>query len=289
VEKLRRDILWLGYSRIIVRMDNKPAIVALLHGVLKALKVDLVDQAMPDHPPAYDSKANGSIENAVKQVQGILRTHLSCLQNRLQCKVPGNHPLMAWMVEHAAWTLTIRQRGRDGRTAYEHLKGRPFHKRMVGIGEICFAKLSKRAVSRAEMPKLAPRWTTAVFLGYHKETHEYIFHARGRIIRSRALQRVPPNARWSMRALEEVRASPYSLHRRPDEEAVIVPDPSLAAEQERRERELIRRDVALKRSDFEKHGYTGDVCHATTQYGSATTTTRPTAIRPRAEQDFVKP
>jgi len=99
-----------------------------------------------------------------------------------------------------------------------------------------------------------------VFLGYHRETHEYVFHARGRVIRSRALQRVPANARSSMRAPEEVRASPYSMYRKPDEDAVIVPDPSLAAEQERRARELVRRDIALKRSDFEKHGYTGDGC-----------------------------
>ena len=119
VEKLRRDIIWLGYRRIIVRTDNEPAIVALLHGVLQTLKIDVVDQAMPDHPPAYDSKANGGIENAVRQVQGILRTHLSCLQSRLQCRIPADHPLMAWLVQHAAWTLTIRSRGKDGRTAYE--------------------------------------------------------------------------------------------------------------------------------------------------------------------------
>ena len=243
MEKLRRDMVWLGYRRVIVRTDNEPAIVALLHGVLKALKVDVIDQAMPDHPPAYDSKANGSIENAVRQVQGILRSHLSCLQGRLGCRIPGDHPIMAWMVQHAAWTLTIRQRGKDGRTAYERLKGRPFHKRMVGIGEVCLAKLSKRAVALAEIPKLAPRWTAAVFLGYSRETHEYVFHSHGRVIKSRALQRVRQNVRWNLRALEEIKATPYSLHRQPHEGEVIVRDPSMAAEQELKAREAERRDI----------------------------------------------
>ena len=91
---------------------------------------------------------------------------------------------------------------------------------MVGLGEVCLAKLSKRAVAQADVPKLAPRWTTAVFLGYSRDTHEYFFHARGRVIKSRALQRVPLASRWSMKALEEVHATPYSAHRRQLEEAV---------------------------------------------------------------------
>ncbi len=73
-EKLRGDILWLGYSRVLLKSDNEPAILALLAAVLKALKVEVLDQAAPDHPPPYDSRANGSVENAVRQMQGLLRT-----------------------------------------------------------------------------------------------------------------------------------------------------------------------------------------------------------------------
>ena len=77
VEKIRRDVLWLGYSRIVLKCDGEPAIVAVVREVLKALKVDVVDQAAQVTPPPYDSQANGSVENAVKQVQGLLRT-LKC-------------------------------------------------------------------------------------------------------------------------------------------------------------------------------------------------------------------
>ena len=34
-EKLRRDVLWFGYSRVIVKTDNEPAIKAVLNELLK--------------------------------------------------------------------------------------------------------------------------------------------------------------------------------------------------------------------------------------------------------------
>jgi hypothetical protein len=65
---------------VILRSDNEPAIIELLRETLKDLKVDTVEQAAEEHPPAYDSKANGSVENAVKLVQGLLRTVKFCLE-----------------------------------------------------------------------------------------------------------------------------------------------------------------------------------------------------------------
>ena len=59
---------------MLLKSDNEPAIVQLLSETLKGLRIETVEQAGEAHLPAYDSKANGSVENAVKQVQGLLRT-----------------------------------------------------------------------------------------------------------------------------------------------------------------------------------------------------------------------
>ena len=117
-EKLRRDVLWLGYSRIIMRSDNEPAIVKLPNEALTVCKVDLMQVGEP-HPAPYDSKGNGSIENAIKLVQGMLRTTKDCLEARIQRRIPTDHPVMAWLTRHESWLLTIKARGSDGRTAYE--------------------------------------------------------------------------------------------------------------------------------------------------------------------------
>ena len=97
VEKLKRDILWLGYRNVILKSDNEAAIVALLREALRGLRVEVdgPDQAGEAHPAPYDSKGNGSVENAVRQVQGLLRTVKRCLEVRLRRMIPVTHPVMA--------------------------------------------------------------------------------------------------------------------------------------------------------------------------------------------------
>lgn len=182
VEKLKRDILWLGYSRVTLRSDNEPAIVALLQEVLRGLKVQVVDQVGESHPAAYDSKGNGSVENAVRLVQGLLRTVKYCLEVRFKRRIPAEHPVMAWLVKHVAWLLTVRSRGTDGKTAYERIRGRGFGRKMVGFGETCLFKLPvKGPEAHDEDGKLKARWCRGVFLGYDRVTNEYVFHSSGRI------------------------------------------------------------------------------------------------------------
>ena len=128
VDCLRKDLLWLGYPRVLLKSDNEPSIKKLLTEVLKGVRIDSGEQAAEKSPPAYDSQANGDAENAIKQVQGMVRTLKSCLEDRLQAKLPTDHAAIWWLVRHAAWLLLIRVRGRDGRTAYERSRGRPFNK-----------------------------------------------------------------------------------------------------------------------------------------------------------------
>ncbi len=139
-DRLRNDILWMGHRRVLLRCDNEPAIKKLLVETLKEFNVSAMDQVAEKSPAPHDSKGNGSIENAIRQVQGLLRTMKSCLEERLQCRIPSNHAVMWWLVEHVAWTLTTRHRGTDGKAAYERLRGRPFTKRTFGFGEQCLAK-----------------------------------------------------------------------------------------------------------------------------------------------------
>ena len=95
VDKLADDIAWLGYSEITVKSDNGPAIVQLLKEVLKPRKVSSLDKAMEEHPAPYDSKGNGAAENAVNQVQGLLRTHKSALERHISKSITREHPVVA--------------------------------------------------------------------------------------------------------------------------------------------------------------------------------------------------
>ena len=64
-----------------------------------------------------------------------------CLESRLRRRMPVDHPVMAWLVKHAAWVLTIRVRGTGGKTSYERLRGNPFGRTDDGFGAICLFRL----------------------------------------------------------------------------------------------------------------------------------------------------
>ena len=138
VQCLVDDIAWLGYTRILLRSDNEPAIVALLKESLKALRIEgVVEQASGEHPPPYDSQANGCIEIGVKSVRGHMRTLQVALQSTIGYKIPCRHPIMSWLASHAAGILTNFVRGSDGRTAYQRVRGKPFASKMIAVAERC--------------------------------------------------------------------------------------------------------------------------------------------------------
>ena len=262
-EKIRADVAWLGYREIILRSDNEPAIVAVLKDALRSLKVAAVDRVAEAHPPPYDSKASGSIENAVKLVQGLLRTMKLCLQERIGKHVPLQHPVVAWLVRHVAWSLNVRSRGVDGRTAYERLRGRPFSKRMLGFGEQALCKLPVKGAAHEADGKLRSRWCRGIFLGYDSLSNEYICHSQERIFKCRTVQRLSADRRWVPEAIEEVKTSPYALYQKPKPDIFFRKDPSTALQKQQDQQGVKVRDINLRKEDFEGpkgHGYTEAGC-----------------------------
>ena len=136
-----RDIVWLGHAKVVIRTDNEPAIVKLIVEALKALKVAGLEQASAEGSVPYDPQSNGAAESAVGTIKGMLRTLMLCLEERIGARIPVGHPILTWLVRHAAWCRTTRVRHTDGRTAYERARGRAFKTPMVGFGEYCRYKI----------------------------------------------------------------------------------------------------------------------------------------------------
>ena len=62
VERLERDILWLGHTKVVLKSDNENAILAVLRNTLHVLRVGNVVRAQGTRPAAYDPSSNGSTE-----------------------------------------------------------------------------------------------------------------------------------------------------------------------------------------------------------------------------------
>ena len=94
----------------------------------KAVAVHRQAETVMLESPVRDSKANGAVENAVKQVQGLARTLKISLERAISQSIPLEHSVIAWLVEYASFVLTARRFKDNGMTAYQHLRGRQFVK-----------------------------------------------------------------------------------------------------------------------------------------------------------------
>ena len=109
-----------------------------------------------------------------KQVAIQIATLRSCLEEQIDARVPVTHCAFAWLVEHAAWLLTTRQKQSDGLTPQQRFRGRSFKTGMLGFGELCHYKIPKQRSERALEGKLGSKWRPGMFLGYSRDSNEYL-------------------------------------------------------------------------------------------------------------------
>ena len=122
-------------------------------------------------------------------MKGLLRPMRSCLEAQIGFRIPVRHPLIAWMVRHAANLICWYAKGHDGRTAYQRVNGRDFRTRLIQFGEFCRFK-NRAQESLANIASGSPVHS-GVFVGY---------------VRFRYSQRgPPPDIRASLRLLVYMR------------------------------------------------------------------------------------
>ena len=72
------DIVYLGHTRVILRSDNEPALVALVGDAFKGLRILLLDSAAAEGSVPYDPQTAGAAEVFVKNIKGQVRAmHLT--------------------------------------------------------------------------------------------------------------------------------------------------------------------------------------------------------------------
>ena len=266
VDALVRDVAWLGYTRLSLRSDNEPAILSLLkHALTEArFQVEQLEQLVQEHPNAYDHAANGEIEATVKQVTGIIRTNKLDLERRVQREVPVDHPVMTWLVEYAAWMINVRVIGADGAVAFERVRGRPFHKRLLPFGERVHVHLPRDSPAQVDGGALDSRAVDGIMLGYGDVSHSYLVwmpHVQ-QVCLMRSITRRPLSQRWSAEDLQAVNATKKDCHAGRGARAVPFVRRQRAVEVavERPLGQRYARRLELRQSDFDPaaggHGWT---------------------------------
>ena len=142
VKKLVKDIEEMGRRDIILKTDGEPCMLALQ----RAMALLRPGLTKPENPPAYNPSSNGACEKAVQDVSGQIRALTLALETRLGLKIEEDHPVLDWIIPHAAYIVSKFAVGHDGMTPHERLTGRKWTRPMIELGEVVLAKLALRKI-----------------------------------------------------------------------------------------------------------------------------------------------
>ncbi len=178
-----RDLKKFGIrGDVMFKTDQEPALVDLVNQIC-SLRPE--SRSCLSHSGVGDSKGNGLAERAVQSVEEMIRVHKLAVETRIKAKLPCVHPMMAWLVEHAADVLNRYCIGKDGRTPYQRLKGRKFVGHMLEFGCPVMFRVSGKVAGGV----MQERWFPGIWVGKKLHTDEHlIMKEDGLVVRSRAVR-----------------------------------------------------------------------------------------------------
>ena len=192
---------------ICVKSDQEPVIEAVNQQVI----ANRTAQTLIEHSPVGSSQSNGSIENAVADIEAQIRVGRLALEQNYGVKIPVNHPVVQWLVTYAGFALRCYSVGRDGKTAYQRIRGKRFDRELVEFGERVHFKRNRHTIGPV-LNKWNSMWGTGIFLGVKADSSEFFIGTSDGILKIRTIKRMPPSQRWILSSLELVRGTPWNIN-----------------------------------------------------------------------------
>ena len=198
------DIEELGYAGtpINLKCDQENPIVAVQRRVMQ----DRRAPTTPKHSAVGESQSNGAIENAVKRVQGQLRTLKFALEKRMKKVINSEHPAFAWLIEWAATILNRYVKGASGQTPYKMITGKETRRPIAEFGErVLYMKLHNATVLKGKMEE---RYHQGIWLGLRQKSDEAIIATDRGVVKVKSVRRVIESKRWEAEMFMRMQGTP---------------------------------------------------------------------------------
>ena len=177
-------------QQVIVKSDQEPSIEALIDDLVKEREAG---RTLVEVSPVGSRGSNGVVERAVQGIEGQLRAALLELESRLGVQVAAEEPIITFLPEYVAYLINRLEVGKDGKTAYERVKGKKGTVIGLEFGEKVLWK--KRKANKEA--KLRSRWAHGIFVGVKKSSGElWVTTKAGGLKNVRAVNRIPVEERW---------------------------------------------------------------------------------------------
>ena len=236
---------------------------------MKRLVKNLVEaraegKSVVEESPVGSSGSNGVVERTVQAVEGQIRVILLALQARLGATV--SEPIVTYIPDHAMYLINRLEVGKDGKTAYERVKGKVASVLGLEFGErVLFMKTTKGKM----MAKLRSKWDYGIFVGVRPRSNEIWVATEERTWKVRSARRLREDGRWSSDSVTCVRRTMWNRFQGdeqadgeiPEGKAVELPPQETKVDQAPQGLTIITkrqvpREFYITKKDAENHGYT---------------------------------
>ena len=109
-----------------------------------------INVPVPEFSAVGESASNGRAERAVQMVEDQLRVGKLALEGRIGAKIPSNHIVIRWMIEHYVDVINKYSINKTGMSPYEELHGKSATERRVEFGERMFYFTPKKGRAKLD-------------------------------------------------------------------------------------------------------------------------------------------
>ena len=185
-----------------LQTDQEDFILNLLKTVAQKLGANInVRQS-----PAYSSQSQGSIERYHRTLMGQVRTLLQQVTTKYNLTLSVQHPILPWIVRHAAWLLNRYAIHNDGQTSYQRRWQKDHKAPLCEMAET----IQYMIPTTRTLPKMEPRFFKGIWLGRDTMTGESIIGIPGEIIRVRTIRRQIEPDKYDRQLLDTINVYPWN-------------------------------------------------------------------------------
>ena len=127
----------------VFKSDQESSIQAVIEQAIR--KSGRNRTIVPEASAVGESASNARAERTAQAVQDLLRVVKYALEARIGKRIPSEHAVMRWLVEHVADLLAKYTVNESGMSPYEELHGRRSQERRFNSESECSSALRRKA------------------------------------------------------------------------------------------------------------------------------------------------
>ena len=192
INSLRSFILECGRTNGIIQCDNEPTLKTIATGAAAKIGNITVRQT-----PTYSSNSQGSVERFHRTLFGqvkSLREQVKASYNNHM--IGNNHPLMPWMIRHAAWLINRYLIHSDGLTSYQRRWERDYKHAICEFGETVLYRVPAKQLVKGDLAL-----HKAIWLGVDDSNGESFVGTTEGVIRARTIRRLQQDFKYDEQLL----------------------------------------------------------------------------------------